>query len=121
MIFHNALIGAADPDSPIIQHKVNLECRIERHHMSDASFLSSLKTHVSYGNFSFGLDIFPNAMYSTPYKPDEYPVVVKVGDNLYFAASVVTVNDLDLFVDSCWATPTADPWYDVSYTLIENG
>ena len=122
MVFKNALIlGPDDPDSPIIPTQLNFECRVERRQRADTSFLSSLNAHVAFANFSFALEIYPDSSFSEPYRFEDYPIDVKVGDMVYFEGTVVTVNELDLFLETCWATPSADPFDDISYSLIEDG
>ena len=81
----------------------------------------SLNTKVSYGNFSFDLDMFSDSTYDKKYSAEDYPVDVKVGDLVYMAGSVATVNGLDVLPKDCYATPTADPNDDTQYSLIEDG
>lgn len=89
--------------------------------MVDTSYLASHKTQTSFGNFSFALDIYEGPNYHYPYRPEDYPVPLKINNDVYLAARLFTVNPLELFIDSCWATPTADPWSNTTYSLIRHG
>ena len=110
-----------DPESPIQPPQVELECRVKRRHVTETSFLPSVPRHVAYGNFTFNLEFFRDQNYSTPYQAEEYPIDVNLGDDLYLAASMDDANDLVLFVDSCWGTPSANPWHNATFQLIANG
>ena len=101
--------------------QVEIECRVERRHIVDTNFLSAIKKKVSFGDFSFNLHIFPDSTYSAPYDMNEFPVDVTFGDDLYLAAGVTTVNELEIFIESCWGTPSTDPWDEISYSVISNG
>ena len=81
----------------------------------------SMNTKVSYGNFSFALDMFRDGTYQTPYLATDFPVDVKVGDVVYMAGSVDTVNGLDVFPKDCYATPSENPNDQTQYALIEDG
>ena len=123
IVFKNSLIlGADDPSSPIPPTEINIECRVKRTHRVDLDLMSvSLNTKVSYGNFSFALDMFSDNTYNTKYNAEDYPVDVKVGDLVYMAGSVTTVNGLDVLAKDCYATPSEDPNDETQYSLIEDG
>ena len=89
--------------------------------MTDTSFVPNVRRHVAYGNFTFNLEFFRDRNFNTPYQAEEYPIDVNLGDDLYLAASVDDTNDLVLFIDTCWATPSANPWDNTTYQLISNG
>ena len=81
----------------------------------------SLNTKVSYGNFTSHLDMCKDNTCSTTYQPEDFPVDVKVGDQVYIRASVDTVNGLDLLAEDCYATPSSDPKDSINYPLIDDG
>ena len=123
MIFTNSLIlGSDDPSSPVSPAKIDIECHVERLHTANLDVFSvGMNTKVAYGNFSFTLNMFRDGTYNTQYKAEDYPVDVKVGDLVYMAGSVTTVNGLDVLLKDCYATPVADPNDPIKYSLIENG
>ena len=121
IIYRNTLILAADPESSIQPPQVELECRVKRRHVTKTSFVPNVRRHVAYGNFTFNFELFRDDNYSTIYQAEEYPIDVNLGDDLYLAASVDDTNDLVLFIDTCWATPSANPWDNTTYQLISNG
>lgn len=131
IIFRNSLLaGAPDAASPIIQNRevnVTLECRIERRQMAQSDQVDVIGstftfTEVSFGNFTYFLEIFPDSSFTAPYLPIDYPVAITIGDDLFMGAKVESPrDDLELFLDRCWGTPSSDPLDANNYTLIDSG
>ena len=68
------------------------------------------------------MDLYPDVSYGTPYLPDDYPVEAEIGEDLFVEAQVDTNSDIDLLIDACWATDSADPNdADGQYYLISSG
>jgi len=70
------------------------------------------------GTFELALGLWEDNTFSTPLPAD---AVINVPDNLYVAA---VLNDAGSFVTSletCWATPSADPTDATKYEFIVNG
>ena len=78
-------------------------------------------TQVGYGNFSFVLDYYPDVGYGTPYEPGDYPLNAEIGSDVFVEARVETKTNLDLLIDSCWATASPDPNDPDMLYLISSG
>ena len=65
--------------------------------------------------------MYNDGTYTTPYQAEDFPIDVKVGDRVYLAGSVDTVNGLDILAVNCYATPTNSPDDLIRYPLIDNG
>jgi len=72
------------------------------------------------GKFSFEFDIFEDNSFADKY--ESYPVRIGLNEALYFAASVLSLDDsLDLSIQACRATPSSNYNDKLSYDFIENG
>ncbi|XP_072039119.1 scavenger receptor cysteine-rich domain-containing protein DMBT1-like [Amphiura filiformis] len=127
---NNLLFGQADPNSPIIKDRelnVTLECRMERRRLAMSDSLQLVGstfefTQVSYGNFTYYLEIYQDGSFAVPYDPVDYPVAVNIGRDLFMAGRIDTTgDDLELFIDTCWGTPSSDPLDATNYTIIDSG
>ncbi|XP_041465313.1 ZP domain-containing protein-like [Lytechinus variegatus] len=71
------------------------------------------------GAYTFFFDIYTDSSYGAVV--DTYPIIIGLDEELYFAASVLSLDDtLDLSIRSCRATPTADYNSPVKYDFIGN-
>ena len=123
VVFRNRVIYG-NPESP--QLNGDIECRLARHlqaEVNSSPFADNVQfTQVGFGNFSFDIDLYPDVGYGTPYLPDDYPVEAEIGEDLFVEARVDTKSDIDLLIDACWATDSADPDdADGQYYLISSG
>ncbi|XP_068716589.1 deleted in malignant brain tumors 1 protein-like isoform X2 [Montipora foliosa] len=75
-----------------------------------------------YGNFTFTMDMFKTSNYNTPYRYDDYPVTVSLQDRLYLQIAVKShQSNLVVFVDTCKATTSSDPYSVPQYIFIQRG
>ena len=104
---------------------IPVECYIDREGLGSINFDPKSSKIVykeeGYGHFSFLLQLYKDGGYTTPYKPDDYPVNVNIRDSLYFQADVSGEVGLELFVETCVATPTMNPFSSPQYHFLENG
>jgi len=121
IIFRNRVLYG-DPLSPQLNGIV--ECRLARHLQAQAVVAPEADnvqfTQVGYGNFTFNVDLYEDVEYGAPYGPDDYPLEVELGDEIFVETSVATNLALDLHIDACWGTSTPDKDGD-SYYLISSG
>ncbi|KAJ7994602.1 hypothetical protein DPEC_G00251170 [Dallia pectoralis] len=79
-------------------------------------------TESSFGTFAYTFDIYKDNNFSTNVDPSSYPVEVKFLDTLYMGIHAQSdLPRLQLFVESCKATPTDNPNEVLSYYLIKDG
>ncbi|CAH3124730.1 unnamed protein product [Pocillopora meandrina] len=74
------------------------------------------------GKFTVALDLFADQQFKSRYTEKDYPVQVKLRQDLYFEASVKSKDKtLSVLGENCVATPTQDSKHATSYPLITNG
>ena len=121
MIFRNRLLYG-DALSPQLNGIV--ECRLARHLNAEAVVAPEADnvqfTQISYGNFTFNVDFYEDGLFGAPYQPEDYPLEVVIGDDMFVETSVVTQIPLDVHIEACWGTQTPDKDGD-SYFLISSG
>nr|XP_058952658.1 uncharacterized protein LOC131780054 isoform X2 [Pocillopora verrucosa] len=75
-----------------------------------------------YGNFTFTMDLFKTGRYLTPFSYNDYPITVNLRDQLFLQLAVQShQSNLVLFVDTCKATPTPDPYSVPQYVFLQRG
>lgn len=75
-----------------------------------------------YGNFTFTMDLFKTGRYLTPFSYNDYPITVHLRDQLFLQLTVQSYqSNLVLFVDTCKATPTPDPYSVPQYVFLQRG
>ncbi|XP_078375733.1 ZP domain-containing protein-like [Oculina patagonica] len=74
------------------------------------------------GNFTVALDMFPDDKFTPAYTQSDFPVQVKLRQDLYFQASVKTKDKrLSVLAENCYATPSQDRQHATKYHLIKDG
>ncbi|KAM9318551.1 ZP domain-containing protein-like [Pholidichthys leucotaenia] len=75
-----------------------------------------------FGTFTYQFEFYPDNQFRTMIDPSSYPLEYDVGDKIYMEIDASsTVNNTELFVESCKASPYDNPNYYPTYTIIENG
>lgn len=75
-----------------------------------------------YGNFTFTMDLFKTGRYLTAFSYNDYPITVNLRDQLFLQLAVQShQSNLVLFVDTCKATPTPDPYSVPQYVFLQRG
>ena len=131
MVFSNTVYDDALPVTPgnIITRDRSLVMPVECHMVRDG--LGSISFHADnspyeiredgYGKFAFQLHLYPDQSYGSPYPPGAYPVDVNLRDRLYVEAQVSAEPGLELFVETCVATSTANPYSVPQYYFLQDG
>ncbi|XP_071494246.1 ZP domain-containing protein-like [Diadema antillarum] len=101
---------------------INVTCRLEREETLSESFYpvrhSIEYSETGYGEFTITMERYTSSSFN--YLADD-SAMVQLGLPLYFGVKLVAYSDLTLFIDTCWATPTANPLDAIRYSVIENG
>ncbi|KAM7405641.1 hypothetical protein PAMP_000075 [Pampus punctatissimus] len=75
-----------------------------------------------FGTFTYQFEFYQSSQYKTMMDPNSYPLEYDVGSKIYMEIEATsTVNNTELFVESCWAAPYDNPNYWPKYSIIENG
>ena len=123
-VYHNQVIASEYGEiSRKDDFSISVECELDNRGRSSVNFDPVVHDFFKreHGNFTFRMELYTDEDYSTPYQYWEYPVELSLSSSVYVGASVQTFSDdMVLFVDSCKATPNADPDCNPQYQLIEN-
>ncbi|XP_036390397.1 ZP domain-containing protein-like [Megalops cyprinoides] len=88
-----------------------------KNHKSDYVF-----TETGFGSFSYSFEFYTDSTYNSMIDPSSYPVDVKLLDMIYIGIQAhSTLPEVQLFVESCKATPDDDPNNPLYYDIIKNG
>ncbi|XP_062404750.1 ZP domain-containing protein-like [Sardina pilchardus] len=75
-----------------------------------------------FGTFSYQFEFFHSSQFQYRRDPNSYPLEYSLGEMMYMQIEgMSSVNNTELFVESCKASPSDDPQAHTSYTIIENG
>ncbi|XP_023257438.1 uncharacterized protein LOC111651662 [Seriola lalandi dorsalis] len=75
-----------------------------------------------FGTFTYDFEFYPDNQYQTRIDPNSYPLEYDIGSKIYMQLEATSsVNNTELFVDSCRAAPYDNPTYHPTYSIIENG
>ncbi|XP_034004775.1 uncharacterized protein LOC117497001 [Trematomus bernacchii] len=75
-----------------------------------------------FGKFTYEFEFYPNSQYRKMVDPGLYPLEYDVTERIYMQIEAkFTVNNTQLFVESCSAAPYDTPNYWPTYSIIENG
>ncbi|XP_056134963.1 uncharacterized protein LOC130111721 [Lampris incognitus] len=75
-----------------------------------------------FGTFTYQLEFYHSNRFRTVIDPNSYPLEFDIGDEIYMEIEATSsVNNTELFVESCRAAPYDNPNYRPTYSIIENG
>nr|XP_033934665.1 uncharacterized protein LOC117442807 [Pseudochaenichthys georgianus] len=75
-----------------------------------------------FGKFTYEFEFYPDSQYRQMIDPGLYPLEYDVTDRIFMQIEAKsTVNNTQLFVESCSAAPYDTPNYWPTYSIIENG
>ncbi|XP_019636946.1 PREDICTED: uncharacterized protein LOC109479418 [Branchiostoma belcheri] len=130
IIYRNTLTIKVNASSMIITRhhftEISVECRLPRRKTVTVNFdpqnLSVFRSYiVGRGEFIISMDLYLSNNFRSPVSV--YPMSAELGQMLYVQLKVTSDDtSLQLFVDSCMATPTEQPDdSNVLYHLIRDG
>ncbi|XP_028298570.1 uncharacterized protein LOC114460889 [Gouania willdenowi] len=75
-----------------------------------------------FGSFTFQFEFFQNQQFRQQVDASTYPIEVYLDQMMFMQIeATVSIPNVELFVESCKATPEDNPSADISYSIIENG
>ncbi|XP_029937554.1 uncharacterized protein LOC115380476 [Myripristis murdjan] len=75
-----------------------------------------------FGTFTYEFEFFHGSSFQRMMDPSLYPLVYDVGERIYMQIEAISsINNTELFVESCRAAPYDNPNYTPTYSIIENG
>ncbi|XP_039510267.1 uncharacterized protein LOC120464801 isoform X2 [Pimephales promelas] len=129
IIFKNEIFSTDDPNSIITRkHEVEIEfsCRFEKKNNISMEFTARRHTTTiterGFGTLTYRFGLFQTVNYNQEIDVISYPAEYDLGEMIYMEIeSQSSINNTELFVESCVATPYNDPNSQASYTIIQNG
>ncbi|GLD73379.1 uncharacterized protein AKAME5_002470400, partial [Lates japonicus] len=129
LIFKNE-ITTFDNNRDLITRKHLLEvqfyCKYPKRGNVSLSFTAHRKNVTvwerGFGTFTYEFEFYPDGQYQTLIDPNSYPLEYDLGSRVYMQIEATSsVNNTELFVESCRAAPYDNPNYRPTYSIIENG
>ncbi|KAG7283724.1 hypothetical protein CRUP_034348 [Coryphaenoides rupestris] len=129
LIFKNE-ITTFDDVSDIITRKHLLEVQFSCHYPKHGNVTLGFTVHRDnltvvergFGTFTYNFEFFPDNQFGFMVDPSSYPLEYDVGEKIYMQIEATSsVNNTELFVESCRASPYDNPNYQPTYSIIENG
>ncbi|XP_029904519.1 CUB and zona pellucida-like domain-containing protein 1 [Myripristis murdjan] len=75
-----------------------------------------------FGTFTYEFEFFHGSSFQRMMDPSSYPLLYDVGERIYMQIEAISsINNTELFVESCRAAPYDNPNYTPTYSIIENG
>ncbi|TKS70519.1 ZP domain-containing protein [Collichthys lucidus] len=128
LIFKNEITMFDITQNTITRHQLEVQfyCQYPKRGNVTLGFTAHRKNVTvldkGFGTFTYNFEFYPNNQYQTMIDPNSYPLEYDLGNRIYMQIETETsVNNTDLFVESCRATPYDNPNSRPSYTIIENG
>lgn len=129
LIFKNE-ITTVDDSGALITRKHNLEVEFYCQYPKKGNVSLGFTAHRTmvevfdkgFGTFTYQFEFYPNNQFRSIIDPSSYPLEYDVGQKIYMeidASSIV--NDTEMFVESCRASPYDNPNSQPTYSIIEDG
>ncbi|KAM8939175.1 LOW QUALITY PROTEIN: uncharacterized protein RCH25_052735 [Pelodytes ibericus] len=127
IVFKNKITSFDNPDAVITRkHEVivSFNCSFPKKNRVSAAFRQKKSIfefrEAGFGHFTYKFQFYRDAAFSAVYT--DYPLKVWLRDLLYMEIDVTaSVPNVELFVESCRATPHDNPNDPVFYDIIQNG
>ncbi|XP_055771743.1 CUB and zona pellucida-like domain-containing protein 1, partial [Salvelinus fontinalis] len=129
LIFKNQISTFDNPNDIITrQHQVEIQfyCQYAKRGNVSLGF-SAHRDNITvvekgFGTFTYQFEFYQTSQFTDMVDPRDYPLDVVVKQMIYMDIEAVsTVNNTELFVESCRAAPYDNPNYHPTYPIIENG
>ncbi|XP_030271109.1 uncharacterized protein LOC115580671 isoform X3 [Sparus aurata] len=129
LIFTNE-ITTVDRGTDVITRKHLLEVQVCCQYPKRGNVSQSFTVHrpnvtvweKGYGRFTYGFEFYPDSTFRTMVDPNSYPLEYEIGSRVFMQIEATSsINNTQLFVESCSAAPYDNPNSRPKYTIIENG
>ncbi|KAK6294109.1 hypothetical protein J4Q44_G00349390 [Coregonus suidteri] len=129
LIFKNEITTFDNPNDIITRHhqvEIQFYCQYAKRGNVSLGFTahrdSVTVVEKGFGTFTYQFEFYQTSQFTNMVDPRDYPLDVVVKQMIYMDIEAVsTVNNTELFVESCRATPYDNPNYHPTYSIIENG
>ncbi|XP_063044489.1 zona pellucida sperm-binding protein 1-like isoform X1 [Engraulis encrasicolus] len=129
VIFKNEIVSVDNPNDVITRHhqvEIQFFCKYPKKGSVTLEFDAHRSPFVfvqkGFGTFSYQFEFFHSSQFRNMEDPSTYPLEYDLGDMMYMQIEATSpVNNTELFVESCQASPSDDPNSHTSYSIISNG
>ncbi|XP_059390483.1 CUB and zona pellucida-like domain-containing protein 1 [Carassius carassius] len=127
--FKNTIVTYDNPNH-IITRKNIFEIEVMCKYQKKSSITTRFDAHRpavnfterGFGSFSYKFEFYQSGSFINTRNPSSYPLDYNVGDRIYMEiAPVNVIQNTEVFLESCVATPYDNPNYPISYPIITNG
>ncbi|KAL1249044.1 hypothetical protein QQF64_022362 [Cirrhinus molitorella] len=129
VIFKNTIVTFDNPNH-IITRKNVFEIEVMCKYQKKSSITTRFDAHRSavnftergFGSFSYQFEFYQSDHFKNIRDPSSYPLEYNVAETIYMEISPLNVmQNTEVFLVSCVASPYDNPNYPISYPIITNG
>ncbi|XP_050953719.1 uncharacterized protein LOC127155514 [Labeo rohita] len=129
LLFKNTIVTFDNPNH-IITRKNEIEIEVMCKYQKKSSITTRFEAHRpainfterGFGSFSYQFEFYQSGTFRNIRDPNSYPLEYDVGQPIYMEiAPVNIVQNTEVFLESCLATPYDNPNYPISYPIITDG
>lgn len=129
LIFKNEITTVDTPGGLITRKhllEVQFHCQYPKRGNVTLGFTAHRKNitvwEKGFGTLTYGFEFYPDEQFRNMIDPNSYPLVYEIGDRIYMQIEATSsVNNTELFMESCRAAPYDNPNYQETYSIIDNG
>ncbi|XP_060898902.1 CUB and zona pellucida-like domain-containing protein 1 [Labrus mixtus] len=128
--FKNVITTFENNSNNLITRKNLLEVQFYCQYPKRGNVTQSFTSHRNvttvwekgFGKFTYQFEFYPNVQFQTMIDPHYYPLEYDLGSRIYMQIEATSsLNNTELFVESCSAAPYDNPNYMPVYPIIQNG
>ncbi|KAM9765465.1 uncharacterized protein ACNS7B_000248 [Menidia menidia] len=130
LYFKNEITTVEDTHPSLITRKHLVEARFFCQYPKKGNVTLGFTAHRKnvtvwergFGTLTYQFEFYPDTQFRSMIDPNSYPLEYDVGEriNMQIEAST-SLNNTEMFVESCRAAPYDNPNYHPTYSIIENG
>uniref|UniRef100_A0A4W5NMC2 ZP domain-containing protein n=1 Tax=Hucho hucho TaxID=62062 RepID=A0A4W5NMC2_9TELE len=129
LLFKNEITTFDNPNDIITRHhqvEIQFYCQYAKHGNVSLGFSTHRESitvvEKGFGTFTYQFEFYQTSEFTSVVNPRDYPLDVVVKQMIYMdIEATTTVNNTEIFVESCRAAPYDNPNYHPAYPIIENG
>uniref|UniRef100_H2L2S5 ZP domain-containing protein n=1 Tax=Oryzias latipes TaxID=8090 RepID=H2L2S5_ORYLA len=129
LFFKNEFTTVDDPSQLITRKhlmEISFYCQYAKKSNMTVGFTAHRKNVTvwerGFGTFTYQFEFYPDSQYQAMIDPNSYPLEYELGSKIYMEIEASSsLNNTEMFVESCRASPYDNPNYHSTYTIIDNG
>uniref|UniRef100_A0A3P9J5Y4 ZP domain-containing protein n=1 Tax=Oryzias latipes TaxID=8090 RepID=A0A3P9J5Y4_ORYLA len=129
LFFKNEFTTVDDPSQLITRKhlmEISFYCQYAKKSNMTVGFTAHRKNVTvwerGFGTFTYQFEFYPDNQYQAMIDPNSYPLEYELGSKIYMEIEASSsLNNTEMFVESCRASPYDNPNYHPTYTIIDNG